>query len=376
MDEEDWDGWKRAHRAARRPRAARGRRPVRDQHRAAAARHRAGRGQLDPDQGQPDRHADRDARRDRAWPREAGYTRRHVAPLGRDRGHDDRRPRGGHRLRPDQDGRARRARTAWRSTTSCCASRRSSAPTPPTRPSVLDRVGALAHAAPSPQAARRRRSSAARVPQARRRRRVEPLPCSCTLARAPAADVSPAPALAAAVAHGRAQRQRAERLTSENAHLKQRLHALKAGRRAEARKLGWCAGERAYVIEHLAAAALASYSGCCVALARLAAAKSDRLARRSGAKAASTTAAASVPAAVAAGDLERQSVSPVVQRRPARRRTKLEPSRRAQRLHDHVGGRLEVGAVPGSRRLRQAPLALAPLVEGVLDRVGHRGQLG
>ena len=32
--------------------------------------------------------------------------RGHVAPLGRDRGHDDRRPRGGHRLRPDQDRRA------------------------------------------------------------------------------------------------------------------------------------------------------------------------------------------------------------------------------------------------------------------------------
>ena len=30
----------------------------------------------------------------------------HVAPLGRDRGHDDRRPRRGHRLRPDQDRRA------------------------------------------------------------------------------------------------------------------------------------------------------------------------------------------------------------------------------------------------------------------------------
>ena len=30
----------------------------------------------------------------------------HVAPLGRDGGHDDRRPRRGHRLRPDQDRRA------------------------------------------------------------------------------------------------------------------------------------------------------------------------------------------------------------------------------------------------------------------------------
>ena len=35
--------------------------------------------------------------------REAGYTRRHVPSLRRDRGHDDRRPRRRHRLRPDQD---------------------------------------------------------------------------------------------------------------------------------------------------------------------------------------------------------------------------------------------------------------------------------
>ncbi len=33
----------------------------------------------------------------------AGYTRRHLAPLGRDRGHDHRRSGGGHQLRPDQD---------------------------------------------------------------------------------------------------------------------------------------------------------------------------------------------------------------------------------------------------------------------------------
>ncbi len=35
---------------------------------------------------------------------EAGYTVGDVAPLGRDRGHHDRRPRRGHRLRADQDG--------------------------------------------------------------------------------------------------------------------------------------------------------------------------------------------------------------------------------------------------------------------------------
>ena len=38
--------------------------------------------------------------------REAGYTRGHEPSLGRDRGRDDRRPRGRHRLRADQDRRA------------------------------------------------------------------------------------------------------------------------------------------------------------------------------------------------------------------------------------------------------------------------------
>jgi hypothetical protein len=51
-----------AHRGHRRPGAARGRRPVRHQHRAPRPRHRRRRGQLDPRQGQPDRHAHRDPR--------------------------------------------------------------------------------------------------------------------------------------------------------------------------------------------------------------------------------------------------------------------------------------------------------------------------
>ena len=45
------------HRAARRPPPARRRRSVRHQHRAPATRHRRRRGELDPDQGQPDRNA-------------------------------------------------------------------------------------------------------------------------------------------------------------------------------------------------------------------------------------------------------------------------------------------------------------------------------
>ena len=62
----------------------------------------ARRRQLDPGQGQPDRDPDRDARGDldRARRRLLGGD---LASLRRDRGHDDRRPRGRHRRRPDQD---------------------------------------------------------------------------------------------------------------------------------------------------------------------------------------------------------------------------------------------------------------------------------
>ena len=56
-----------------------------------------------------------------------------VAPHRRDRGRDDRRPRGGDQLRPDQDRRAGAHPTASRSTTSCCASRRTSASPLPIR---------------------------------------------------------------------------------------------------------------------------------------------------------------------------------------------------------------------------------------------------
>ena len=59
-------------------------------------------GELDPDQGEPDRDPDRDARGDLDRAR-GGLHGGDLAPLGRDRGHDDRRPRGRHRRRPDQD---------------------------------------------------------------------------------------------------------------------------------------------------------------------------------------------------------------------------------------------------------------------------------
>ena len=62
------------HAAARRQGPARRRRPVRHQHRAAQARDRLRRRQLDPHQGQPDRHAVGDARRRSTWRATAGYT--------------------------------------------------------------------------------------------------------------------------------------------------------------------------------------------------------------------------------------------------------------------------------------------------------------
>ena len=132
MDEEDWDGWK-----ALTDRIGDSVQLVGDDL-FVTNTERLKRGidtgvaQLDPHQGQPDRHADRDARRDLDGAR-GRLHRGHVAPLGRDRGRDDRRPRRRHRLRADQDRRARRARTASRSTTSSCASRSSSAATRPTR---------------------------------------------------------------------------------------------------------------------------------------------------------------------------------------------------------------------------------------------------
>ena len=85
--------------------------------------HRDGHRQLDPDQGQPDRHAVRDARR-----RRDGHNGRlhggDVAPLGRDRGPTIADLAVATNCRPDQDRRACPLATASPSTTSCCASRR------------------------------------------------------------------------------------------------------------------------------------------------------------------------------------------------------------------------------------------------------------
>ena len=62
-------------------------------------------GQRHPGQAEPDRHAHRDPRH--GGPRHPLLLRRRdLAPLGRDRGHDDRRPRGRGQRGPDQGGRA------------------------------------------------------------------------------------------------------------------------------------------------------------------------------------------------------------------------------------------------------------------------------
>ncbi len=127
--EDDWDAWSKLTRDARRPVQLVGddlfvTNPERLQ-RGIDERRR----QLDPGQGQPDRHADRDARGDRAGAARRLH-RRHLAPLRRDGGHDDRRPRG----RAPTPARSRPARPpapiASPSTTSCCGSRRSSASGP------------------------------------------------------------------------------------------------------------------------------------------------------------------------------------------------------------------------------------------------------
>ena len=64
--------------------------------------HRRRRRQRAAREAQSDRHGHRNAGRRRAW-RGRGLRDDHLAPLGRDRGHDDRRPGGRHRRGTDQD---------------------------------------------------------------------------------------------------------------------------------------------------------------------------------------------------------------------------------------------------------------------------------
>ena len=69
---------------------------------AAGGRHQKRHRQFDPDQGEPDRHAHRDAGRGRDGA-QGGLHRRDVASLRRDRRFNHRRPRGRDQLRTDQD---------------------------------------------------------------------------------------------------------------------------------------------------------------------------------------------------------------------------------------------------------------------------------
>ena len=96
------DGWKALTDRLGDTRPAGRRRPVRHQPKRLAMGIEQRPRQFDPGQGQPDRHPDRDAGGGRDRPSRRLH-RGDVAPLGRDRGHHHRRPRGRHQLRADQD---------------------------------------------------------------------------------------------------------------------------------------------------------------------------------------------------------------------------------------------------------------------------------
>ncbi len=72
--EDDWDGWKLLTDTLGRQDPAGRRRSVRHQPEASGRGHRAGLRQLDAGQGQPDRHADRNAGRPSIWRTARGYT--------------------------------------------------------------------------------------------------------------------------------------------------------------------------------------------------------------------------------------------------------------------------------------------------------------
>ena len=123
MAEEDWDGWA-AHTEALGGRIQLVGDDIFVTNPTLLERGlRRRRGERHPGQAQPDRHAHRDAR-DGGAGQPSLLRHRDLAPLGRDRGHDDRRP-GRRRSTPGRSRRARRpARTAWPSTTSCSGSKR------------------------------------------------------------------------------------------------------------------------------------------------------------------------------------------------------------------------------------------------------------
>ncbi len=105
MAEDDGDGWVALTERLGGADPARRRRQLRHQLDAAGPGHRARDRQRDPHQGQPDRHAHRDPRHGRPGAAQR-LRRRDLAPVGRDRGHDHRRPGGGRQRRADKDRRA------------------------------------------------------------------------------------------------------------------------------------------------------------------------------------------------------------------------------------------------------------------------------
>ena len=126
MAEGDWDGWTLLTQRLGKQDPARRRRPVRHQHEDPARGHRARHRQLDPDQAEPDRHADRDARGDRHGARRPA-TRR-SSRIARARPRTARSPTSPSPHAPRRSRPARSAApTASPSTTSCCASRPNSA---------------------------------------------------------------------------------------------------------------------------------------------------------------------------------------------------------------------------------------------------------
>lgn len=104
--EDDWDGWKILTDKLGDRVQLRRRRSFRDEPDTPCGRDLAGRRQLDAGQGEPDRIAHRDAGGGRYGSPRPLY-QRDVPPLGRDRGRDHRRSRGGDELRTDQDGQPR-----------------------------------------------------------------------------------------------------------------------------------------------------------------------------------------------------------------------------------------------------------------------------
>jgi enolase len=102
MAEGDWDGWKILTERLGKKVQLVGDDLFVTNTKILKGRHRQGHCQLDPDQDQPDRHADRNLCRHRDGQARRLH-RRHQPPLGRDRRQHHCRHRRGHQRRPDQD---------------------------------------------------------------------------------------------------------------------------------------------------------------------------------------------------------------------------------------------------------------------------------